>query len=112
MFLHLAVLPGADASYSQEVRSNRYVPPLDCPTWGRYELQPRSEGQSLCSSTGLSYLGPMRATAKKSGTMTMFLHWTVYLGPMRTTGQEVRDNHYVLPPDCPTWGRYELEPRS
>ena len=41
--------------------------------WGRYELQAETWGTITVSSTGLSYLGPIRAA-----------------------GRDVRDNHYVL----------------
>ena len=41
-------------------------------------------------------LGPIRATGKESGTVTMSSTWLFYLGPIRATGKEVRDSHYVL----------------
>ena len=37
--MYLTVLPGADTSYRQISEGQSLCPPLDCPTWGRYELQ-------------------------------------------------------------------------
>ena len=43
--LHWTVLPGADTSYRKRNEGRSLCPTLDSPTWGRYELQARKEGQ-------------------------------------------------------------------
>ena len=63
----------------------------------------------MSSSTGLSY----ELQAKKWGTITMSSSTGLsYLGPIRATGKDVRDNHYVIYPpplDSPTSYRQRSE---